>query len=270
MYMVVKDLSFRYGSRAILKDVRMQLDKGELVGILGPNGAGKTTLLKSIASIIPPGWRNIWIGNTDIRSIAPNELAKIQGYVPQQAAVGYPLTVMETVMLGRKPYMKWGVGSRDIALVSDIMDKLHLTGMAERYIDELSGGERQKVLIARALAQEPEVMLLDEPTSALDIRHQLEVLELVRSLACERNVLVVVIMHDLELAARYSDRIVLLKDGEVYAAGTPEQVLTEQHVEAVYEVQVDIRPGPLGLKLTPLRPAGAKEEKQPDVLWSQA
>lgn len=254
MYMQVKDLSIKYGTKMILKQIQMNLQKGEVASIIGPNGAGKTTLLKSMASIIPVERARIWIKDRDIRSYSANELAKTLGYVPQHTAFGYPLTVLETVLLGRKPYMQWNVTAHDLEVAGVIMERLQLAEMAQRYMDELSGGERQKVLIARALAQEPEILLLDEPTSALDIRHQLEVLELVRQLALQQQVLVVLIMHDLELAARYSDRVFLLQQGQIYASGRPEEVFTSANMEQVYGVKVEIGQGSSGLKLTATLP----------------
>lgn len=254
MFMQVKDLAVRYGAKTILKQIQMSLAKGEVASIIGPNGAGKTTLLKSLASIIPAERGRIWIDGKDVRSYSANELAKKLGYVPQQAAFGYPLTVLETVLLGRKPYIQWNVTASDLHIAGEIMEQLQIAGMAQRYTDELSGGERQKVLIARALAQRPEVLLLDEPTSALDIRHQLEVLELVRQLARQQQVLVVLILHDLELAARYSDRVFLLQQGEIFASGRPEEVFTPAHMEQVYGVKVEIGQGSCGLKLAAMLP----------------
>lgn len=254
VYMQVTGLSVQFGDKTILQDIVMSMSRGEVVSIIGPNGAGKTTLLKSLASILPPARGKVWLDGRDVRSFAANELAKKQGYVPQHSSFGFPLTVMETILLGRKPYIKWGITAKDMRVVTDIMDKLQLTEMSERFLDELSGGERQKVLIARALAQEPQVLLLDEPTSALDIRHQLEVLELVRELAQQQHVLVILILHDLELAARYSDCIYLLQDGKIFASGRPEEVCTPSHLEQVYGVQVEIESGSYGLKMTAVRP----------------
>lgn len=228
----------------------MRLNKGEVASIVGPNGAGKTTLLKSMASILPPQKGTVRIGGVDVRSIKPSDLAKIQAYVPQQASSGFALTVMETVMLGRKPYLRWGVSKEDLHIVESLLSELHLDRYAARYMDELSGGERQKALIARALAQQPDMLLLDEPTSALDIRHQIEVLEIVRSLAKQSGILVVLILHDLELAARYSDLIYMLRDGRIFASGKPEEVFTTPNMEAVYGVRMEIEHAVHGMKLT--------------------
>ncbi|MCT1402995.1 ABC transporter ATP-binding protein [Paenibacillus sp. p3-SID867] len=254
MFVKITDLSFGYHSNFILRGIRMSLEKGEVVSIVGPNGAGKTTLLKSIASILPPKKGKVWIDGKDVYSLKRRDLAKIQAYVLQHAASGFPLTVMETVMLGRKPYIRWGVTSEDLHIVGKLLSDLHLDCYATRYVDELSGGERQKVLIARALAQQPDLLLLDEPTSALDIRHQLEVLELVRKLAKHSGILVILILHDLELAARYSDRIYMLKDGQVFTSGRPEEVFTCTNMERVYGVKMEIVSETHGLKMTAIEP----------------
>ncbi|WP_159882132.1 ABC transporter ATP-binding protein [Paenibacillus puerhi] len=253
MVVQVKGLTFRHEGRELLRDIRMGLASGEVVAVVGPNGAGKSTLLKHLASIIPPDKRQVWIDGRDIRDYKPAELARKQAYVPQGAAA-LPLTVLDTVLLGRKPHMQWTVTDRDLAVVSDIIAELKLEALASRQLDELSGGERQRALIARALAQQPDVLLLDEPTAALDIRHQLEVLELVRGLARRKEVLIVVVLHDLELASRYADRVFLLKDGAVAAAGTPLEVFTAGHLLDVYGVEAEIERSAYGLKITAVRP----------------
>jgi iron complex transport system ATP-binding protein len=252
MLLEVDKLSFSYGKTQILKDISLGLKPGQVVSIVGPNGTGKTTLLKCMNAIYKTKQKAVFINGVDIQSIHHNHLAKLQGYVPQQGALHFPLTVMETVMLGRKPYISWGVKADDLQVVGDIMAYLGLEHFADRYLDELSGGERQKVLIARALAQEAQILMLDEPTSALDIKHQLEVLELLKSLAHEKHHLVVLILHDLELASRYSDHIILLNNGAIYAQGIPQYVLTAPHIEVVYGVKVNIEQGIYGLKITPI------------------
>ncbi|WP_194542657.1 ABC transporter ATP-binding protein [Paenibacillus sp. JZ16] len=254
MFLQITGLSFGYRSNSILRNIHMNLEKGRVVSIVGPNGAGKTTLLKSIASILPPKKGTVWLRGKDVYSLKPRDLAKIQAYVPQHTASSFPLTVMETVMLGRKPYIRWGVSSEDLHIVGTLLSDLHLDHYTTRYLDELSGGERQKVWIARALAQQPDLLLLDEPTSALDIRHQLEVLELVRKLSKHSGILVILILHDLELAARYSDEIYMLKDGEVYASGRPEEVFTCTNMETVYGVKVEVASAKYGLKMTAVEP----------------
>lgn len=250
----VTGLSFGYRSNPVLRNIHMQLNKGEVASIVGPNGAGKTTLLKSMANIFPPEKGRIWLNGQDVRVLKPNVLAQKQAYVPQQASFSFPLTVMETVLLGRKPHMRWRVSSHDLHVVEQLLKRLNLEVFADRYMDELSGGERQKVLIARALAQEPEILLLDEPTSALDIRHQLEVLELVRGFAHQSHMLVVLVLHNLELAARYSDTIYMLYNGKIHASGSPEEVFAADNMRHVYGVDMRIESSRYGLKMTALEP----------------
>lgn len=258
MLVRLKGLNYRHGGRALLQDVRMELAGGEVIAIVGPNGAGKSTLLKHIAAIIPPEKRKVWIDGQDVREYKPNELARKQGYVPQQTNSGLPLSVLDTVLLGRKPHMQWNVTSRDLAVVEQVLAELGLASFSDRQMEQLSGGERQRVLIARALAQEPDILLLDEPTSALDIRHQLEVLELVCRLAKGKDVLIVLVLHDLELAARYADRVFLMKNGEVAAAGEPEAVFTAENIRDVYGVEAEIERYAHGLKITAVRPADSR------------
>lgn len=197
----------------------------------------------------------------EVASLNGADLAKRMGYVPQSAAEAFPYTVLETVLMGRKPHLKWGVSKKDLAVAGEILRYMRIDQMAGRYLDELSGGQKQKVLLARALAQEPEVLLLDEPTSNLDIRHQLEVLELVKDLAQQHRRTVVLVMHDLNLAARFSDKLVLLRDGRVFAAGRPKRVLTAESIGAVYGVEALVTDSKFGLQVFPLRPvAGQKTD----------
>lgn len=255
MYFQVKGLSFSYGKKGILNDIHLSLNKGEVISIVGPNGAGKTTLLKCMAGIYQTREDMIFVQGKKISGMPLNKRAQWIGYVPQHAPSGFPLTVIEMVLLGRKPYIRWGVRERDIKIVQYILSFLGIEHMANRYIDELSGGERQKVLLARALAQEPEILMLDEPTSALDIRHQLEVLELMKDLSRTKNHMIVLILHDLEWASRYSDRIIMLKEGTVFDIGHPSEVLTEKNIQDVYGVKVNIQEGEFGCKITAIQPA---------------
>ncbi|MCI3927093.1 ABC transporter ATP-binding protein [Paenibacillus sp. TRM 82003] len=247
-------LSFGYGSGDTIREVTAGFRRGETVAIVGPNGAGKTTLIKCLAAIYKPRRGSVLLDGKPLHAYAPKERARRIGYVPQSAAASFPLTVTETVLLGRRPYVKWGVGGEDLRVVNRILDDLELSRMAERYIDELSGGERQKVMLARALAQEPDILMLDEPIAALDIRHQLSVLEKVRQLARRDGTLAIMILHDLELASRYADTVVLMKDGRVVTQSEPERVLTADYIKEVYGVETLLESGPYGLKITAVQP----------------
>ena len=236
MKIEVRGVSFDYGSFRALEDVEVKVGAGEVASLVGPNGSGKTTLLKCIGKILKPKMGVVMIDGREIGDFDSREIAKLVGYVPQSSPQTLHLTVFDAVLLGRKPYISLRVGERDKEIVSEILVSLRLEELAGRFFDELSGGERQKVLIARALAQEPEVLLLDEPTSNLDLRHQLEVMKLIQELVKERGLSAVIAIHDLNLAARFSDKLIFLKRGKILAAGRPEEVLTSEIIREVYGV----------------------------------
>ena len=237
MKLEIKGVSFGYGSMPALEDVTMSLGDGEIVSLVGPNGSGKTTLLKCINMILKFQKGTVLVEEKDISKLKLKELAKLLSYVPQSAGRSFPSTVFEIVLIGRKPYVDWSVSSRDKEIVSNILSLMGLKEMALRQSNELSGGEYQKVLIARALAQEPQVLLLDEPTSNLDLKHQLDVLNLITSIVKEKNIAAVMAMHDLNLASRFSDKMIFLNGGKIYDAGKPETVLTERNIRKVYGVE---------------------------------
>lgn len=235
--LVVKDVCVTYDSVKALDSVSIEFDPSTVTAIAGPNGSGKTTLLRCIDNIIKPKLGVVMLDGRGIEELKRVETARRVGYVPQTERASFPLKVVEVVMMGRRPYVNWSPSARDVKVVMDSLKAVGVENLAERYIDELSGGERQKVIIARALAQEPEVLLLDEPTSNLDIKHQLEIMSLVRKLARERGLIVIAAMHDLTLASRFSDRIVMLKRGKVFAAGPPHEVVTPENIRQVYGVE---------------------------------
>ncbi|NLL58880.1 MAG: ABC transporter ATP-binding protein [Firmicutes bacterium] len=240
MKIEVNGVHFSYGRKAVLNEVNIAVEKGKVISIVGPNGSGKSTILKCIDKILKPQRGTILLEGKDIGSLQQKELAKYLGYVPQSGNSPFPSTVFDTVLMGRRPHTNWSVSSRDKEIVSRILRGMGLEDMALRYFNELSGGERQKVLLARAMAQEPEVLLLDEPTSALDLRHQLEVMNLISSMVRKNGISVVMAIHDLNLASRYSDWIILLKNGQIYAAGDPASVLHAKNIREVYGVDTII------------------------------
>lgn len=239
----VRDVSFRYGSRSVLEGVSFSAEEGEVTAIIGPNGAGKTTLLKMVAGLERPSSGKVLLDGTDVREMSREEVTRIVSYLPQENVIPGIMTVYEVVLLGRIPYLTWRVKNRDLQVVDRVLAELGMEGYAERLANQLSGGERQMVLIAQALVREPRVLLLDEPVSNLDIRNQLEILELVRRVTEERGVTTVVILHDLNLAARYADRLVVLNRGRVYASGTPREVLTPDLLPEVYGVEGRVEVG---------------------------
>ena len=240
MVLKVQGLSFGYNSRPVLKDVHLGAECGEVTSLIGPNAAGKTTLLRCIVGILKVGAGKIWLEGKEIGDLNRAEIAKRMAYVPQDEHPCFPSTVFDSVLIGRRQYLGWKPAERDIDMVCDVLDILGLAGNALRDSMELSGGEKQKMHIARALVQESKILLLDEPTSNLDLRHQLEVMETVRRLARERGFAVLMAIHDVNLAARFSDGVIMLKDGRIFAAGCSQDVLTAENMKSVYGVDAAV------------------------------
>jgi iron complex transport system ATP-binding protein len=230
----VRGIHFRYNSAEVLNDISFKLEPGNILGVLGTNGAGKSTLLKCLNRILRPHTGTVLLNETEILSLKRNEIAKRLGYVPQRYEQE-ALTVFDAVLLGRKPHMKWGPTHHDLTVVENILEIMGLTDHALRPVKTLSGGQAQKVVIARSFAQEPDVLLLDEPTSNLDVRNQLEVMGLIREAVEKRNVCAVIAIHDLNLALRFSDAALFLKAGTVHAMkDTPS--ITSDIIQDVYGV----------------------------------
>ncbi len=243
----VDRVTFSYDNGAVLRDVDLAVGRGEMVGLIGPNGAGKTTLIRLVSGILAAANGNVWLQGVDTRKMKRSVLAREVAVVPQQIAVPLAYTVEEVVMLGRTPFIKpWrDLSAADGEVVRRTLDSVGLSRLARRCFSTLSGGERQKAVLAMALAQEAEVLLLDEPTAHLDISHQVEMLELLAGMNEERHLTVVAAMHDLNLASAYFRRLVLLKDGSVVADGSPEEVLTAGTIGAAYSVPVQVQPHPV-------------------------
>ena len=237
--MQVKNISFHYkGAPAVLKDVSFDLAPGEFVAILGNNGVGKSTLLKCFNHILKPDAGQVLLDEDDLLKQSVREVAKKVAFV-SQSVPNTQMTVHDVVMLGRRPYMKWGFTEEDHNIVHDAMHRLDVEQMRGRFLDQLSGGEKQKVMLARALAQQPKVLLLDEPTSALDIQNQYQVLKMVREICHKDHMIAVVVIHDLNLALRFCDRFLLLKDGQVYRYGD-RSILDSEALKEVYAVDAKV------------------------------
>ena len=238
MILTVNDLSFQYPGHEVLTDIGFSVGKGECLAILGTNGAGKSTLLKCLNRINPLKNGQVTIGGTDLKSFGRHDLAKRIGYVSQSTQFTRS-TVFDAVLLGRKPYIKWDITQADLDIVESVLESLHLKEFSMRYVDELSGGEVQKVTIARALAQEPDILMFDEPTSNLDLKNQLEVIQIIKQIVSEKQISAIVTMHDLNLALRFADKYMMIQNGSVFAAGGAE-ILTAENIAQVYAVDVSI------------------------------
>ena len=240
MRLEVKDLSQGYGQRTILSGIDFTAESGELLTILGPNGCGKSTLIKTLCNVIKPKTGTITIEGRDIFTMDPRELAKTIAYVPQTiSSFGYT-TVYDLVLIGRRPYTEWNYSSEDLGIAADAMIKMNVNAYIDKDVNELSGGQKQRAFIARALAQQPSFYIFDEPTSSFDLRNQLDTMRIMKDLVKENGACLVVALHDLNLAIRYSDRIMVLNNGGVYDIGKPEDVITSKMIKDVYGVDADI------------------------------
>ena len=237
--MEIKNISYHYkGGPEVLKDVSFTVEPGQFLAILGNNGVGKSTLLKCFNHILKPDAGEVLLDGENLLAMRPRETAKRVAFV-SQSVPSTQMTVHDVVMLGRRPYMKWGFTEHDHNIVHDAMHRLDVEDMRGRFLSQLSGGEKQKVVLARALAQQPKVLLLDEPTSALDIQNQYHVLKMVRDICHKDQITAIVVIHDLNLALRFCDRFLLLKDGQVYRYGD-RSVLDSNALRQVYGVEAKV------------------------------
>ncbi len=239
----VDGIECRYGSVKILENVNLSVKEGDFVGILGPNGSGKTTLLRSISRTLKPHKGTILLDKTDVYSMKSVDLAKHMAIVPQESSIGFSFSALDIVLMGRNPHMKrfQMESEKDMSIVKKAMLRTNTWQFADRPINELSGGEKQRVVIARALAQEPEVLLLDEPLTHLDMINQLEIMDLVKELTVKEGIIVLAVIHDLNLAARYCTSALLLKGAKVFAAGTLDEVLTSENIKTVFQVDAIVK-----------------------------
>jgi len=244
----VKHLQVSYGKQPVLRDISFEVPEGAFFIIIGPNSSGKTTLLKAMAGVLKPRQGQVEIWGTSVRQYGRKALAQMVAAVPQRAPSDIQFTVQELVLMGRSPHMGWlGLEKpQDLELAREAMAITDVTHLARRPLQQLSGGELQRVIIARALCQQPRLLLLDEPTAALDPAHQVNIMDLMAQLKAERGLTVVMVSHDLNLAAMYGDQLLLLKEGQRISSGTPKEVLTYEQLEQAYGCALLVDENPLG------------------------
>lgn len=238
MKLEVDSVSFSYGKHTVLRDVSFSASGGEVVSILGSNGVGKTTLLKCISCLLKPDNGSVRLDGSDIISMNSRKRARLLSYVPQ-AAANSGATVFDAVLLGRRPHLKSVVSDEDIKITSNVIEEMGLSGMAVRYLDQLSGGELQKVQLARAMAQQASVLILDEPSNNLDIANQHLIMNMVRETALSRNVCVLMTIHEINLALQYSDRFLFINEGKSVTADSVESI-TPEVIKTIYGIEADI------------------------------
>jgi len=261
----ISQVSFSYLDGLVLHNIDLSVRAGEMVGLLGPNGSGKTTLIKLASGILKPLRGEIRLDGCNLGRLSRKSVARSVAVVPQQFHIPFAFTVGEVVMLGRIPFLRAFAeeSEADRRFVTNALELVGISELRERRFDELSGGERQKVILAMALAQQPRLLLLDEPIVHLDIAHQVEILELVRGLNAEQGLTVVAAMHDLNLAALYFDRLVLLSQGRVVADGSPAQVLTEGRIREIFSASVNVGQHPAtGVPHIVVMPKGSATRQQ--------
>jgi iron complex transport system ATP-binding protein len=240
LYLKVENISFSFGTTEVLKEVTFELDRPNLTCIIGPNGAGKTTLARCVNRLLRPFAGRVTIDGVDINNMTLKELAVRIGYVPNSSKDTFPMSVLDTVLMGRYPRAGWTASTRDLEVVEETLRIMGLDEYTMRDFNELSAGQHQKVMIARGLVQDPELLILDEPTSNLDVRHQMEVMALLRGLTREKGISILMVCHDLNITARYADRVILMSEGRIHSDGNAVEVMTEENIQKVYGVRSNV------------------------------
>lgn len=240
MNVEMDDVCFSYTTAKVLNDITLRIERSELVSIVGPNGVGKSTLLHCMNKILKPTSGTVLIGEKDLGEYGIKELAKHVGYVPYVPSDSFPLTVIDTVLMGRHPHSGWKFSENDVKFAYGILDEMELSDFALRPFNSLSAGQRQKVMLARGFAQSPKILLLDEPTANLDVKHMLEVLNILKKMSKEKGVTIVMVNHDLNMASKFADRMILMSNGGIHTIGTPCEVVTKENLRDVYGVESEV------------------------------
>jgi len=236
----IEDMTFGYDENNILENVNLEVNEPGLLCILGPNGVGKTTIVKCINKLLKPRSGNVYVNGKDVSTMSLLEVAQIIGFVPNSQSTVFSMTVPEAILMGRHPRAGWTTSERDIKVVDAAIDLLGLQEFSTRDIRQLSAGQTQRVLIARGLVQEPDILILDEPTSNLDVKYQMDVMKFLKAYARDRGIIVIMVCHDLNITAAYADRVVLMYGKKVFADGKPLDVLTAENIKTVYKVNSEV------------------------------
>ncbi|MFH1784347.1 MAG: ABC transporter ATP-binding protein [bacterium] len=242
----ISQLICRYGNIVAVDGIDFGIKKGEFIGIIGPNGSGKSTILKAIMKSIKPESGNIYLRGTDTKHLKAKQIAQSIAVVPDETHVSFAFTAFDVVMMGRMPYLgRFDFETKkDEEIVEECTRRTGTIDLKERFINELSSGERQRVIIAQALAQEPDIILLDEPTTHLDINHEVGIFDLLKDLKKKMNLTIIAVLHDLNIASLYCDRLLLLKEGKLVIEGSPDKVITEENIGKVYKTDVSVKKHP--------------------------
>ncbi|MBE6513816.1 MAG: ABC transporter ATP-binding protein [Thermoplasmata archaeon] len=229
-----------YGDKIVLDGIDLEAESGQLVTVLGPNGCGKSTLIKTLCGIYSPRAGTVTIDGEDVITMERKARSRLISYVPQDYTSGGHSSVYDTVLMGRRPYIEWTYSQEDVAICADAILKMKMENYVDSFINQLSGGQLQRVVIARSLAQDPDFYIFDEPTSAFDMRNQLDLMRIMKAIIRDKGASLVVALHDINLAMRYSDKVLAMKDGKIYASGPPEEVITPTMLKEVYNVSADV------------------------------
>jgi len=239
----IENLNYFYGKKQILKELKLDIDENKLTGIIGPNGCGKSTLAKNIVKYLNGDFKKLEIMNTDIKKLSHKKIAQLISYTPQHSIIISNISVFDYILLGRFPLLKnsWNnYCEKDFEIVNYNINLLNIEFLKDRNIETLSGGELQKVLLARALVQETKILLLDEPTSALDLNNAVEFMKILKRISTQKNISVIIIIHDLNLASLFCDNLIVLKDGKFIKKGSPYEVINEQNIKDVYNLDCKV------------------------------
>lgn len=239
----IKKLNYSYGKKEVLKELSLDIDENKLTGIIGPNGCGKSTLAKNIIKYINGKFESFKIMDTDIRELSHKKIAQLISYIPQKSTIISNISVFDYVLLGRFPLLKnsWdNYSEKDYEIVENNINLLNIKELRNRNVETLSGGELQKALLARALAQEAKILLLDEPTSALDLNNAVEFMKILKNISIKKEMSVVIIIHDLNLASLFCDSLIILKDGKFIEKGSPKEVINEKNIKSVYNLECKV------------------------------